>query len=119
MIEIGIVLLYGAFKGLADWEMKNNGSSWVNKYSKGLESIPSGLYGWYHKMNGLSYREKFFGSGSFLVMFTDFWHFWNTCRHLCIYALVYLINPTMWWLSIPAFMIGFGASYKLLHWVKR
>ncbi len=119
MIFAIIVTLYGAFKGLADWEMKNNGSSWENKYSKDFQSIPSGLYGWYHKTNGLSYREKFFLAGTLLVMFTDRWHFYNTCRHLCIYGLAYLINPAMWWLSIPAFMIGFAATYKLLFIVKK
>ena len=119
MIESIFILAYGAFKGLADWQMKTNGQSWRNKYKQPFEPIPSGLYGKYHKIQGLAYKERFFGSGSFLVVFTDWWHFFQTCQILTIYGLSIYLLGSFPWLLIPAYWVGFGITYKFANWFKK
>lgn len=119
MIESIFIFAYGAFKGLADWQMKTNTESWKNKYKQPFEPIPSGLYGMYHKIQGLSYKERFLGSGSFLVAFTDWWHFFQSCQIFTIYGLIIYTTGLFSWLLIPAYWIGFSITYKLLSWIKK
>lgn len=108
------ILVYAAFKGLQDWQMKTNPFTWVDKYKEPLEAPPKGLYGFYHKINGLSYREKFLFSGTWLVSLSDWWHFFNLCRRITLYLLLLYLHEFDIWV-IPAYSIGFAITYKLSY----
>jgi hypothetical protein len=62
--------------------------------------------------------EKFFGSSTFLVWTTDFWHLAKTIMLLCfalaIVCYVPIIHPLLDWII---YWIGFGTIFELF-WAK-
>ncbi len=62
--------------------------------------------------------EKFFGSSTFLVWTTDFWHLAKTVMLLCfalaIVCYTPIIHPLLDWII---YWIGFGTAFELF-WAK-
>jgi hypothetical protein len=77
-------------------------TSWANKWKNG------------DRKQG----EKFFGSSTFLVWTTDFWHLAKTVMLLCfalaIVCYVPIIHPLLDWII---YWIGFGTIFELF-WSK-
>ena len=111
MISAIFILLYGAFKGVTDY-LKFHSSSdkwfgdpditWVRKY----------------KNNRWDEGPAFFGSTTFLVSFTDGWHFFEELKSVAIILAIIFYSP---WLGVwdililyGAKSIGFNATYEFL-----
>lgn len=107
--------IYSILKGLQDYQMVYNSNSWRKKYAIGLKPIPKGLYGLYHQVNGLSYKEKFFLSGSLLVFLTDWWHLFDLLRIIAIALIITDLTGSFSLYWVLAYWIGFSLSYKVLR----
>jgi hypothetical protein len=83
-------------------QFTNPATSWQNKWKNG------------DRTQG----EKFFGSSTFLVWTTDFWHLAKTIMLLCfalaIVCYVPIIHPLLDWII---YWIGFGTIFELF-WSK-
>lgn len=112
------ILAYSILKGLQDYVMINHSNSWKDKYKQPLKPIPKGFYGLYHRINGLSYYERFPLSGTLLVSLTDWWHLLGFARFWLIYYVIYTeIGIT--WQPIVLYWAGFAITYKLLRLIKK
>jgi hypothetical protein len=83
-------------------QFTNPATSWQNKWKRG------------DRKQG----EKFFGSSTFLVWTTDFWHLAKTVMLLCfalaIVCYTPIIHPLLDWII---YWIGFGTAFELF-WSK-
>lgn len=99
--------LFMVAKAFSDASFFELPDQWMNKYAKDPESgllVPApntGLYGWYHRLFGLKYRERFLFSATALVKFTDPWHWWEsvmiTILQITVIGAALLIAPFSWW----------------------
>jgi hypothetical protein len=83
-------------------QFTNPATSWQNKWKNG------------DRKQG----EKFFGSSTFLVWTTDFWHLAKTIMLLCfalaIVCYIPILHPLLDWII---YWIGFGTIFELF-WSK-
>jgi len=70
-----------------------------------VHDLPLWYYA-YHDINSLNHVEKFPLSATFLVMFTDFWHFCGFIRHLCVSTMVWMFTDLHWSYIIWFYIIG-------------
>ena len=106
--------LLGLLKGWKDWEMKNNSSSWENKYKNPLTPAPGT---WYYKAFNLKYKERFPLSATQLVFLTDAWHFAGTLEILTLISILLFlpqIDVLNALLCFPARKLGFHFMYSWL-----
>ncbi len=73
----------------------------------------------YHKFFALKYQEKFFGSGTFLVFVTDFFHFTQFLYLTLIVIAVVVAAGWPWWMILilksimsSTFQMFFGKFFK-------
>lgn len=77
------------------WDPKE---SWKNKWKNGDRSQ----------------GEKFFGSSTFLVCFTDAWHLFQTFMLLCFSFAIVLYSPMVnWWVDAIIYHAVFGIVFEL------
>lgn len=115
--------IYGLSKAISDASFFELPNQWVNKYAKDpesgllIEAPKKGYYGWYHRVNGLKYRERFYLSATALVFVTDPWHFWQqimiwTVRLTALYAATFIAAFQWWWVLVV--MVAMMIPFKLL-----
>jgi len=58
--------------------------------------------------------EKYFGSSTFLILFTDAWHFVQSLMILCFSLAIVLYSPmTIVWIDAIIYYIVFGLIFEL------
>lgn len=125
VIIAGLIFLAGATNGLADYELFRggycSGEQWKGKYAFDqagqLKPAPDNLY---YRFFGLKYQEKFSGSATLFVSFTDRWHRLKAISmmsfKLAIALLVtVLIAPAFYWKKWEE--VAFGAAVYALAWI--
>jgi hypothetical protein len=72
---------------------------------------------WKYDENGIwTGKEKFFGSSTFLVWLTDFWHFCKFLMLISISAAVIFYTPlVMWWADILIMYCAFTIMFELCY----
>lgn len=96
---------FGKFKG----DFWNN---YNRKYKQPLEKAPST---WYYKFTVLKYRERFPGSGSILVAFTDGMHLMQLFFKLFLCASVATYSPIFGWWDAVIWFVTFGLLFTVAY----
>ncbi len=86
--------------------------SWTNKYKQPLEPAKKG---WYKKITGIKYKEKFPLSASVLVALTDDYHRWQFYYKvlLCVWAVTY--RPLFSWWDGLIYFVAWGIVFTLAY----
>ena len=88
-------------------------SSW--KHQQWINPHKSSQNKWKY-IDGIWSGEKFFGSSTFLVFLTDFWHFCKFLMLLCISAaIVFYVPLTFWWIDILILYCSFTITFELFY----
>lgn len=81
-------------------------------YSRSVFKIFNPLYwnpelSWVNKwMTASAREEKFLGSSTIFVVFTDAMHFFNMVYGVCLFTGASLIGWNFWWLTIGSYIFG-------------
>lgn len=88
------------FRFIGNEKWMNPAISWKNK--------------WKNDGSGKYTKEKFFGSSTFLVWLTDFWHFSKTMMILSICISIICYKPIInWYVDIFIFYLCFTVTFEL------
>ena len=117
MITLFLIVIAGIFNACMDvLQFKFNGSIFKNwKNQKWIDPVKSHANKWKY-VNGIWAGEKFFGSSTFLVFLTDFWHLCKFLMLLSISFAVVLYNPLIN-LYVDVFLMycAFTVTFELFY----
>ena len=69
---------------------------------------------WKYNEYGIWIGEKFFGSSTFFVFLTDFWHFAKFMMLLFIMASIIFYQPLVnWWVDILIMYCAFTVTFEI------
>lgn len=90
------------FRFVENKQWFNPSISWTNKWKN---------YG-----DGKYIHEKFFGSSTFLVWLTDFWHFNKMLMILFICLSIVCYQPIFnWYIDLTIFYLSFVITFELFY----
>ena len=89
-----------------------NNLSW--KWEKWINPAVSWKNKW--KNGNIEEGPKFFGSSTFLVWVTDFWHMVKMLMLVCImFAVVFYFPIVSWWLDVIILYFAFTKTFELFY----
>ena len=115
MISLILLLIAGIFNAIMDvLDFKYSKSIFRNcKNQQWIDPSISHQNKWKYE-NGMWVGEKFFGSSTFLVWLTDFWHFAKFLMLLFISGAIVFYTPIInWWLDIIIAYCTFTVTFEL------
>ena len=118
MISVILIILAGILNAYMDvLQFKFNASRfrfWENQ--QWVNPALSSQNKWKYDEEGIWQGEKFFGSSTFLVWLTDFWHFCKFLMLLFITGAIVFYNPLInWWADILILYCSFTITFELFY----
>jgi hypothetical protein len=117
MISIILLILAGIFNACMDvLRFKFSISIFSNwKNQQWINPVISSQNKWKY-VDGIRVGEKFFGSSTFLVFVTDFWHF---CKFLMLInimsAIVFYYPIINWWIDLLIMYCSFTIPFEIFY----
>jgi len=89
-------------------------ASWLNKYKKPLQAPPNNRY---YKLFKILHKERFPGSATIFVTFTDSYHFFQFCFKILLTLSIVFYRPVFGaWLSDALLYFAlFGVSFTIAY----
>ena len=115
MISLILIILAGIFNACMDNVSFRWNNSTFNKFNaQWFNPVLSSQNKWKYNENGIWNGEKFFGSSTFLVFLTDFWHFCKFIMLLLIVAGIVFYKPLInWWVDLLILYCAFTVTFEL------
>jgi len=118
MISVILMILAGILNSCMDvLQFKYQNS--IFKFWKSQQWIDpskSSQNKWKYDEFGMWTGEKFFGSSTFLVFLTDFWHLCKFLMLLSISAAIIFYTPLVnWWIDILILYCSFTVTFELFY----
>lgn len=118
MTTIVLLFISGIFEGVMD-TLQFHWTHFRARHEKAKSFFWSPTLSWKNKYkNGNSEcGEKFFGSTTIFVGFTDGWHMMKLLKNICLFAGIFFCFEA-WWVAPAAYAanrIGFNLVYKFIY----